>query len=203
MSTFEQLAVMNSDCPDGFAHSQYSTRFSHLHIMKSKYKEWTICKITANDTKSVLAFIIPMLHEIYPNIPDVAVRWDLANMEEAYTLDPKTALFAALNQDGKVVGTIAIRPYDDRFGKVKGCYDMTSTAELSRCYIDSSLRRQGIAGRLLAAMEDYCRSVGYSTICLHTHRFLPGGYPFWLSQQFIIRALGNDPLDTVYMDKSL
>jgi GNAT superfamily N-acetyltransferase len=171
--------------------------------MEIKYKDWTIRKIAADDEEAALAFIIPMLHEVYPNIPDVAVRWDLSHMEEAYMLADNTAMFAAFDQTGKVVGTIAIRPYDDRLDKVKGCYDVPRTAELSRCYIDSSLRRQGIAGRLLAVMEDYCRSVGYTAICLHTHRFLPGGYPFWLSQQFIIRELGNDPLDTVYMDKSL
>lgn len=171
--------------------------------MEMKHKEWTIRRITAKDITPALDFIIPMLHEVYPNIPDVAVRWDLANMEEAYTVDPKTAMFAAFDPVGKVVGTIAIRPYDDRIEKVKGCYDITKTAELSRCYVDSSLRRQGIAGKMLMAIEDYCRSVGYTTICLHTHRFLPGGYPFWLSQQFIIRVLGNDPLETVYMDKTL
>lgn len=171
--------------------------------MEIKHKDWTIRKIAAEDIEAALAFIIPMLHEVYPNIPDVAVRWDLSNMEEAYTIDAKTAMFAAFDKDGKVIGTIAIRPYDDRIDKVKGYYDVSKTAELSRCYVDSSLRRQGIAGRLLAAMEDYCRSVGYATICLHTHRFLPGGYPFWLSQEFAIRVLGNDRLDTVYMDKSL
>lgn len=168
-----------------------------------EYKEWTIRKITASDTKHALDFIIPMLHEIYPNISGVVVRWDLANMEETYTVDPKTAMFAAFDQAGKVVATIAIRPYDDRLEKVKGYYDVTKTAELSRCYVDSSLRRQGIAGKLLAVLEDYCRSVGYNDVCLHTHRFLPGGYPFWLSKEFAVRALGNDKDETIYMDKSL
>ena len=168
-----------------------------------KYKEWTIRKITASDTKAALDFIIPMLQEIFPNMADVLVRWDLANMEETYTVDPKTAMFAAFDQAGRVVATIAIRPYDDRLDKVKGCYDVTKTAELSRCYVDSSLRRKGIAGELLTVLEEYCRSVGYSDICLHTHRFLPGGYPFWLSRGCIVREFGNDRDETIYMDKSL
>jgi len=168
-----------------------------------EYKEWTIRKITASDTKHALDFIIPMLHEIYPNMSDVVTRWDLANMEETYTVDPKTAMFAAFDQAGRVVATIAIRPYDDRIEKVKGYYDVTKTAELSRCYVDSSLRRQGIAGELLAVLEDYCRRVGYSDICLHTHHFLPGGYPFWLSREFAVREFGNDRDETIYMDKSL
>lgn len=168
-----------------------------------KYKEWTIRKITASDTKVALDFIIPMLQEIFPNMADVLVRWDLANFAETYTVNPKTAMFAAFDQAGKVVATIAIRPYDDRIAKVKGCYDITKTAELSRCYVDSSLRRLGIAGKLLAVLEEYCRSVGYSDICLHTHHFLPGGYPFWLSSGFAVRAFGNDKDETIYMDKSL
>lgn len=168
-----------------------------------EYKEWTIRKIGASDTQPVLAFITLVLNEVYPNIPDVTIRWDLANMEDAYTIDSKTAMFAAFDQNSKVVGTIAIRPYDDRLEKVKGCYDVTRTAELSRCYIDSSLRRQGIAGKLLVVVEDYCRSVGYSDICLHTHRFLAGGYPFWQNKEFAVRVFGDDPHETIYMDKNL
>lgn len=171
--------------------------------MELTYQNWTIRRITADDVDRVLAFIIPMLQEVYPHIPDVAVRWDLSHMAAAYTQEARSALFAAFDQNGKVVGTIASRPYDDRIEFVTGCYAIDKTAELSRCYVAGSLRRQGIAGRLVMAIEDYCRQVGYTTICLHTHRFLPGGYPFWLSRQYKNRIIGNDPLDTVYMDKDL
>ncbi|XER14735.1 hypothetical protein SATMO3_50180 [Sporomusa aerivorans] len=171
--------------------------------MELIHKSWTIRKLTADDVSQALAFIIPMLHEVYPNIPDVAVRWDLSHMAEAYTQEARSTMFAAFDQDGSVVGTIAIRPYDDRIEHVKGCYDVDRTAELSRCYVAGSLRRQGIAGTLVAAIEDYSRQVGYTAICLHTHRFLPGGYPFWLSRQYNNRVIGQDDLDTVYMDKAL
>jgi GNAT superfamily N-acetyltransferase len=171
--------------------------------MELTYQNWTIRRITAGDVSRTLAFLIPMLQAVYPNIPDVTIRWDLSHMAEAYTVDARAAMFAAFDPDGKVVGTIAIQPYDDRIEFVQGCYDPDKTAELSRCYVAGSLRRQGIAGKLVMAVEDYCRQVGYTAICLHTHRFLPGGYPFWLSRQYKNRVIGNDPLDTVYMDKDL
>lgn len=171
--------------------------------MPTSETAWTIRRITTEDIEPALAFIVPMLHEVYPNIPDVAVRWDLANMAEAYVLNNEGAMFAAFDASGKVVGTVAIRPYDDRLAAVKGCYDTAATAELSRCYVSSSLRRQGIASKLVAAIEDYCRSYGYQTICLHTHKFLPGGFPFWLSQQYQIRHESQDGLETVYMDKTI
>lgn len=171
--------------------------------MEVKYKDWTIRRITAKDSAAALNFIIPMLHEVYPNIPDVAVRWDLANMEEAYVIPDNSVMFAAFDGSGQVVGTVAIRPYDDRLDVVRGCYDVPVTAELSRCYVNRLLRRQGIAGQLVAAVENYCQQYGYQMICLHTHRFLPGGFPFWLSQDYIIRSEKLEELETVYLDKRL
>ncbi|WP_094604979.1 hypothetical protein SPSIL_017470 [Sporomusa silvacetica DSM 10669] len=172
--------------------------------MEIKHKDWTIRRITAGDIVPAIDFIIPMLHEVYPSIPDVAVRWDLANMEEAYVISDNAVMFAAFEgRNGQVIGTVAIRPYDDRIEAVRGCYDVPVTAELSRCYVNNSLRRQGIAGRLVTAIQDYCRDYGYKTICLHTHRFLPGGFPFWLSQGYGIRNQSQDGLETVYMDKGL
>ncbi|SMD01451.1 GNAT family N-acetyltransferase [Sporomusa malonica] len=171
--------------------------------MAISHKEWIIRRVTANDVAAALAFIIPMLHEVYPNIPDVAVRWDLANMEEAYVSQENSVMFAAFDNAGQVVGTIAIRPYDDRIEAVRGYYDLPGTAELSRCYVKSSLRRQGLAGVLVAAIESYCRQYGYQTICLHTHRFLPGGFPFWLSQGYMIRTERTEEIETVYMDKDV
>lgn len=171
--------------------------------MTFKHKDWTIRRITARDTAAALEFIIPMLHEVYPNIPGVTERWDLANMEEAYVRRENSVMFAAFDNAGQVVGTIAISPYDDRIEAVRGSYDLAATAELSRCYVRHSLRRQGIAGVLVAAIEDYCRNYGYQTICLHTHRFLPGGFPFWLSQGFKILTESNEGIGTVYMDKEL
>lgn len=171
--------------------------------MEIKHKAWTIRKITASDIQPVLDFIVPMLQEVYPNIPDVAVRWDLANMEDAYIIPDNSAMFAAFDSNGQVVGTVAIRPYDDRLEAVRGCYHVSATAELSRCYIKRSLRRQGIASALVAAIENYCEQYGYQTICLHTHKFLPGGFPFWLSQDYIIKRENLENLETVYMDKRL
>jgi len=168
-----------------------------------KHHHWTIRRITVNDIAPALEFIVPMLHEIYPNIPDVAERWDLANMEEAYIVPEHSAMLAAFDDTGKVAATVAIRPYDDRLALVKDCYEVPATAELSRCYVATRLRRRKIAGQLVAAIENYCRQYGYKTICLHTHKFLPGGFPFWLSQNYIVRCQSNDDLETVYMDKSL
>jgi GNAT superfamily N-acetyltransferase len=171
--------------------------------MEIKYNDWCIRRITPADIGPTLDFIIPMLYEVYPSITGVADRWDLAHMEEAYILPENAALFAAFDVNGTVAGTVAIRPYDDRIAAVEGCYDIRVTAELSRCYVKSSLRRKGIACQLVAAIREYCRAQGYQTICLHTHKFLPGGYPFWLSQGFLIRQENTDELETVYMDKDI
>jgi len=90
--------------------------------MEIKHKDWTIRKITEEDIVPALDFIIPMLKEVYPNILDVAVRWDIANMEEAYVIPDNSVMLAAFDGSGQVVGTVAIRPYDDRIEAVRGCY---------------------------------------------------------------------------------
>ncbi|QDR79672.1 GNAT family N-acetyltransferase [Sporomusa termitida] len=171
--------------------------------LNNNNSDWCIRRITAADIGPVLDFILPMLQEIYPHIPGVADRWDLTHLEEAYVLPAKAALFAAFDSNGQVVGTVAVNPYDDRLAAVAGCYDCSVTAEVSRCYVKTSLRRQGIACRLAASIEEYCRTHGYRRICLHTHKFLPGGFPFWLSQGYLVRRENTDALATVYMDKDI
>ncbi|HWR39866.1 MAG TPA: GNAT family N-acetyltransferase [Patescibacteria group bacterium] len=163
----------------------------------------SIRRMEKADIDATLAFILPTLREIYSNIPNVTERWDLSHLEDAYIKREDAVMFLAVDQRGNVVGTAASCRYDDRIGGIKGCYDCRSTAEVSRCYVDSSLRRQGIGQLLFTALEEYNRSIGFTTFCLHTHRFLPGGFPFWLSRDFEILREGGDQLATVYMDKRI
>jgi len=171
--------------------------------MTSSNQKISIRRMEKNDIDAALAFILPTLREIYSNIPNVTARWDLSNMEDAYIKREGAVMFLAVDQQGNVVGTAASCRYDDRIAGVKGRYDCRSTAEVSRCYVDPSLRRQGIGQQLFAALEEYNRSIGFDTFCLHTHRFLPGGFPFWLSRDFVILREGGDQFETVYMDKRI
>ena len=162
-----------------------------------------IRRMEKSDIEAALNFIIPMLGEVYGNIPDITKRWDLTHMEAAYVEPEDAAMFLAFDSWGKVVGSAASCRYDDRLDKVKGCYDCRVTAEISRCYVDRSQRRLGIGQRLFSALEEYNRNFGYETFCLHTHRFLPGGFPFWVSRKFDILRDDGDALETVYMHKSI
>ncbi|EGO65120.1 GNAT family N-acetyltransferase [Acetonema longum] len=164
-----------------------------------------IRRFDAGDAAATERFIIPMIREVYPDYPDSATRWDVTHLADAYACRPDAAMFLAIDRPNgeKVAGTAAINRYDDRIAAVRGIYDAAKTAELSRCYVDSRLRRCGIATRLVASLEAFSRSLGYAVICLHTHRFLPGGLPFWLSQGYIARLEPQDKDETVFMDKNI
>lgn len=99
-----------------------------------------------------------------------------------------------------------MRPYDDRLTAVRGHYDLERTAEVGRCYVAAARRGLGVGQALMRVLVAEARQAGYTTLCLHTHRHLPGGFAFWSRQGFAVRAEDQpDPargvMGTVYMDR--
>jgi hypothetical protein len=54
------------------------------------------------------------------------------------------AIIAAVSTKQQVIGTIAVHRYDDRIEELKGNYELPSTAEIVKCYVDAAMRRRGI-----------------------------------------------------------
>lgn len=152
----------------------------------------------------VAHFLQQQVTALFPQIPGLQQRPDLLALRETYTA-PRCALFFATAQ-AKVVGTVALRPYDDRLPDMRGVYDLPTTAEVVRCYVQAEQRGQGMGTLLLAQLEAFAQANGFETLCLHTHRHLPGGLPFWSRQGFTIRherAPTADDMGVVYMDRAL
>ncbi|QJW48891.1 GNAT family N-acetyltransferase [bacterium BFN5] len=74
---------------------------------------------------------------------------------------------------------------------------------MGRCYIDQSLRRQGLGSKLLQAAEGYCREQQFRCMYLHTHCFLPGGFQFWQKHGFQITLDEGGSDQIVHMEKFL
>lgn len=168
---------------------------------KSDFNEYTVRKLGKQDIKAAQQFLLHNLKELYNIDGDYPNSRDIWQMEEVYLNSPDHTIIGAFDFKGALVGTIAIRPYDDRMAEVKGRYDKLKTAELVRCYIDKKLRRKGIGTLLTKEILQASALFKYGMIYLHTHKFLPGGFNFWQKQGFAITVDTNDKDETVHMEK--
>ena len=166
----------------------------------------TVRPPTAAELSEVRTFLQGEVRALFPDLPGLDRRPDLLNLEATYLRPARAALLAAFGEGGEVIGSVTLRPYDDRLTAVRGVYDLERTAEVGRWYVAATRRGQGVGQALMRALTAEARRAGYTALCLHTHRHLPGGFAFWSRQGFAVRAEDRpDPargeMGTVYMDR--
>jgi GNAT superfamily N-acetyltransferase len=165
---------------------------------------YRIVKVQKSDSAKVVAFLKAMRKELFPNLVQDCLPLDIQHFNSYYMDQKDSGLYAAMTEDGIVLGTIGFLPYDDRFKQLSPLYNQTKTTEVVRCYIDPNYRRLGIGTALYTTVLNNIRTAGYQKVYLHTHLFLPGGASFWKSQGFVERLAENDPdWQTVHMDYHL
>ncbi|EIW16668.1 GNAT family N-acetyltransferase [Pelosinus fermentans] len=162
-----------------------------------------IRKIDNNDVASVQNFLLGQLQDLFSHDGQSAITDDVWGLAKLYIEPARNQMWAAFSPEGAVIGTIAICEYNDRIAVLKGRYPGKTTAEIGRCYIEKTLRRQGIGSRLLKEVEAFGCEKEYETIYLHTHRFLPGGFHFWEKQGFRIVVEEQGDAQIVHMEKSV
>ncbi|WP_226669831.1 GNAT family N-acetyltransferase [Metabacillus litoralis] len=145
-------------------------------------------------------FLEKTMKSVFPYPLSEASKKDITEMDTLF-LEKEKATFLAAFKDGKVVGTIAVRPYDDRFATLKNRYEIQTTCEIVKCYVDQDLRREGIGSALFSHIEQYCKEAGYKTMYLHTQKFFPGGLSFWQKKEFTIILDELDAMETVHLEK--
>lgn len=128
---------------------------------------------------------------------------DIINMENFYLNSCNSELFYIMDDENKIIATIAIRPYDKNFKEFNGIYDSKSTASIWRLFVDPKFRRHGLATKLFNIVEDFCYVNNYNEIYLHTHKNLKGGFSFWQAMDFEITLDTNNELQTVHMVKNI
>ena len=170
--------------------------------MENFYK---VRPIQKEDIQVVQAFLMHQLKTLFFQDKQGAITDDVLGLEKMYLWPERNNLWAAFDQNGKVVGTGAICIYNDRIDCIKGRYHLPETAEIGRCYVDEMIRRQGIGSEIMAAMVKFCQEKEYKKMYLHTHHFLPGGFDFWKKQGFeILIDDGQDGgYETIHMEKIL
>lgn len=116
-------------------------------------------------------------------------RTDLARASVTYAGD--RAGFWLDEDNGRILGTIAIRPKEN------------ATCELKRLYVNAAARGRGIGSGLYAHAEAFARSAGYEKIWLDSSRAFTAARKLYEKNGFVLlEELDNEWSDNVY-EKSL
>lgn len=162
---------------------------------------YIIRKVQANERNQIIEFMMRIRKEIFPMLSQDKLPPDLLYFNKFYMDQDNAAIFAAFFEDGTVIGTFGITPYDGRFSQLDEFYHHSKTAEIVKCYVDPKYRRFGLGSILFQEALQFCKESGYEKLYLHTHPFLPGAIPFWKSKGFEERLAEDDPIwNTLHMD---
>lgn len=163
----------------------------------------TIRTITEGDIFLVQAFLHSQLQEFFCRDGKAVNLADVRELAKTYIEPRRSNLWGIFTREGNLAGTGAVCEYNNRIQLLKGRYHLPTTAEFGRCYVDKSLRRQGMGSRLVQLMAEFAKEAGYDRVYLHTHRFLPGGFSFWSKQGFTILLEEGGQDEIVHMEKNL
>ena len=144
--------------------------------------------VVTDRTGEAARIIIRVMTEVYPQHDPALIRSKTQGLAETYLQPGDACLLAVFDDRDQMVATAAIKPYDGRIREMQGFWSAAGTAELERVYVLPELRRAGLGGLLARASEEFCQSAGYSSICLHTHRFLAGALEFWSRLGYTVTA---------------
>jgi len=165
---------------------------------------YKINKLQEGDYSLVIDFVMKMRKELFPMLDHEKLPQDLLHFENYYIQPNHAAFFTVVAEDGNIIGSIGVIPYDGRFHQLNETYPLTKAAEIVKCYIDPNYRRFGIGTELSKIATSFSCDAGYHSLYLHTHPFLPGAIPFWKSQGYKEILAEDDPVwQTLHMVKTL
>lgn len=161
----------------------------------------TVTPVQAHQIHDAIDFAMRVRREVFPMMDHTKLPVDFEQFREHYLDSDGSIFLVAMMEDAGIVGSIGILPYDGRIEAVEGRYEAQSAAEIVKCYVDPAYRRYGIGSMMLKELENVVKDMHYTTLYLHTHRFLPGAVDFWKRQGFTVIAEQDDDWQTVHMDK--
>jgi ribosomal protein S18 acetylase RimI-like enzyme len=117
---------------------------------------------------------------------------DPAGAEAVDDFQPPTGVFLLVREQAAVVGCGAVRSLGSGVGEVK------------RMWIDPATRRRGVGARLLDALEDAARALGYVRLRLDTHEVLVEAIGLYESHGYRrINRYHDAPDPTHFYEKAL
>ncbi|MGN7413459.1 GNAT family N-acetyltransferase [Paenibacillus sp. SAF-068] len=161
----------------------------------------TVTPVQAHQIDDAIDFAMRVRREVFPMLDHTRLPLDFEQFSEHYLNSDGSIFLVAMMGDAGIVGSIGILPYDGRIEAVDGRYVARSAAEIVKCYVDPAYRRYGIGSMLVKELENVVKDMQYTTLYLHTHRFLPGAVDFWTRQGFTVIAEQDNDWQIVHMDK--
>lgn len=120
------------------------------------------------------------------------VEWplnDIDGVPNRYT--PPDGLFLVALDEGRIIGTGAVRRYD------------AATAELKRLWLLPDYQGRKIGYRLMGLLLEFSRQQGYQRMILTTNRFQERAIAFYLKLGFRFIPMFNDADDTDENERAL
>jgi GNAT superfamily N-acetyltransferase len=141
--------------------------------------------VRPEDRPAVRALVEQVLGEFGFRAQVGGVERDLAEIAQRY--GGARAGFWVADEDGVIVGTVAVRPKDD------------GRCELKRLYLRPDRRGSGLGQRLYAHAEAFARAAGYERIWLDSSRRFAQAHRLYERNGFVLlERLDNDWEDNVY-----
>lgn len=131
-------------------------------------------------------------------------HYDIVNMEEYYINPEKNNFYMAIDTNNdQLIGTSAIRGYDQKYNIRGKNYSKENTASIYRVFVSSKYRHCKIGSKLVNTVEKFCKETQYNTIYLHTQKDSYGALPFWKHNNYKITHNTHDSMGTIHMEKVL
>ena len=100
----------------------------------------------------------------------------LEHLSEYYSAEPDRRVYFALIDDGTLVGGIGLA----EFPLFEDC------AELQKLYLSDAVKGRGLGYRLIEAVEDAARGMGYRQIYLETHTNLQAAMHIYEKSGYVL-----------------
>ncbi|WP_339830947.1 GNAT family N-acetyltransferase [Paenibacillus sp. FSL R7-0272] len=159
--------------------------------------------VQSHEIQEAIDFAMRVRSEVFPMMSHSVLPKDFEQFDEYYMNRNDTVFVIARSDEAGIIGSIGIVPYDGRIQVIEGRYSAHTAAEIVKCYVDPAYRRYGIGSRLVQELQRIVTKMQYTTLYLHTHRFLPGAVNFWERQGFTFITEEQNEWQIVHMDKPI
>lgn len=160
-----------------------------------------IRRALADDRNEIVKYTLGYRKKLYPMLQANMIPGDLIAFESTY-INKNNSIFLLAIDDGLIIGTAGVIPYDNRISGLD--YPIETTAEIVKLHINPERRREGIAKKLVQELIDSAIKSKYQIAYLHTHHFLNGALEFWVNNGFhVVSEDKSDPLPIIHMERQL
>ncbi|WP_145413257.1 GNAT family N-acetyltransferase [Paenibacillus xylanexedens] len=159
--------------------------------------------VQSHEIQETIDFAMRVRSEVFPMMDHSVLPKDFEQFNEHYMNRNDTVFVIARAGEAGIIGSIGIVPYDGRIQVIEGRYSKRTAAEIVKCYVDPAYRRYGIGSLMVEELKRIVTKMEYTTLYLHTHRFLPGAVDFWERQGFTCITEEENEWQIVHMDQPI